>query len=113
MSPAAESFQMHTLTPTLTSASGISTNRLSYKIQFKIGLMTYKFTKNMGSQYTLIKYSMHIYISQDARTSKPWEIVFDTRKYRSRETVQRSGDFHIKRCQLSKGPNNVSKENTI
>ena len=31
---------------------------------------------------------------RDARTPQPGEIVFNTMKYRSSETVQRSGYFH-------------------
>ena len=39
--------------------------------------------------------------------------VFDTMRYRGSETVQRSGDFHSKQCQLYEGRNNVSRENNV
>ena len=47
---------------------------------------------------------------RDARTPQPREIVFNTMRHRRSETVQRSGNFHSKQCQLCKGSNNVSRE---
>ena len=44
---------------------------------------------------------------RDARTPQPREIVFNTMRYRRSETVQRSGDFQSKQCELCKGPNNI------
>ena len=50
---------------------------------------------------------------RDGRTPLPGEIVFNTMRYRRHETVQRSGGFHSKQCDLYKGPNNISRENNI
>ena len=43
-------------------------------------------------------------------TPQTSEIVVNTMRYRRNEKVQRSGDFHSKRCQLCESPNNVSRE---
>ena len=42
----------------------------------------------------------------NARSPQPREIVFNTMRYRNK-TVQRSGDFQSKKCQLSKTDNSI------